>query len=74
MIKKERNKKNRKFDIDKVPFIPAFDLLEKKNNELNEEEAAAVGLALFLSLNGSIKSGKSKWELNARKESLAQRI
>jgi len=63
-----------------IPFVIAYDLVANADESvLTEEEAGAVGLALFRSLVGSRRSGDSQgaasvWGSEARAEAIRQRI
>lgn len=54
-------------DRDPVPFVPAYDLLERQDRRLSEEEAAAVGLALSLALPEPVQHS-SAWGIAGRLE------
>lgn len=56
----------------RVPFVPAFDLLDQQNQDLSEEEVLQIGMALQLllpTLPGSQVSS-SLWKSSARNESI----
>lgn len=62
------------FDLSKVPFVPALDLLEKENNKLSAEEASVLALSLYLSLGERSITGNAKWAKNAKTDALEQRL
>ena len=64
-------KQKKTFNISKVPFIPAFDLLENKKNKLCAEEIAAIACALQISLYKPVAA--SRWKLKALEDSLESR-
>jgi hypothetical protein len=61
------------FDESLVPFVPAWDLFEKAQARLTDEEAAVVGCALFL-LTADPNEQLTAWNIQGRLESIAQRF
>ena len=60
--------------VDDIPFVPAFDLLENKETvQLSEEEVAAVALALWKATEGDAVP-QPRWTANARVMAISQRF
>ena len=67
-------RKKRKFDINKVPFVPAYDLLDGEAADLSSEEVAAIALSLYLSLDNPLPNDRNVWSLSANIEAITQRL
>lgn len=62
------------FDESKVPFVPAWDLVNLDTSVLTSEEAAAVALALCILTPDRSAVPASAWQLRARMDSLSRRL
>lgn len=56
-----------------IPFRPAYDLLELKEQKLTPQEVAAIGTALFIALGSDDRQMVSNWSIQARIEDVGQR-
>ncbi len=56
-----------------VPFVPAYDLLEKQERQLTSEDIAAIGLSLWVLLE-ELEQKSSNWQTQARAESISKRL
>lgn len=61
------------FDESQVPFVPAWDLLQSQQRGLNDEEAAAVAIALYL-LAPDPSEQLSPWNMGTRFEAVSRRL
>src|SRR5262249_51826060 len=60
--------------VDDIPFVPAFDLLENNGaGPLSDEEAAAVAVALWTATEPEPKQS-SRWASFARLSAISQRL
>ncbi|RIL09805.1 MAG: hypothetical protein DCC75_05725 [Proteobacteria bacterium] len=60
-------------DLCEIPFVPAFDLLEKEESRLSDSEACAIALALSIEVPAE-DSGLSAWDIHARIEGVSRRL
>ncbi|MBN8549804.1 MAG: hypothetical protein J0M12_10865 [Deltaproteobacteria bacterium] len=61
------------FDESAVPFVPAWDLLQCKEERLSDPEAVAVALALAL-LTPQHSDQLSPWNIQSRLEAVSRRF
>ena len=61
------------FDVNQVPFVPAWDLLQAQEQRLSTEEAACVAAALYL-LAPEPLDQLSPWNIGTRFESVSRRL
>jgi hypothetical protein len=59
-------------DDSEIPFVPAYDLLEKSGQSLTHSEAMAIALALY-ELVPDEKHYSTAWERVARFDSISTR-
>lgn len=65
----ERNSK----DSDPVPFVPAFDLLEKEEQKIKEQELAALAAAFYEIFCDTNQATEINWSIASRLVSVSQR-
>ncbi|MBN8548890.1 MAG: hypothetical protein J0M12_06210 [Deltaproteobacteria bacterium] len=61
------------FDESAVPFVPAWDLLQSKEERLSDAEAVAVALGLLL-LTPHSADQLSPWNIQSRLEAVSRRF
>ena len=59
---------------EQVPFVPAFDLIEKPKGRLSDHDLAAIGLALAKLLPPQHREEESAWKSQARTDAISCRI
>src|SRR4051812_5441428 len=63
--------------VDEIPFVPAFDLLEKEPaGTFNSEEVAAIAAALWLETTprDSQSGGSERWTSASRLQAVSRRL
>lgn len=62
------------FDESMVPFVPAWELLQKEESLLSPEEAAVVAAALFALTPDPASDRESAWRTQARLDAVSRRM